>query len=68
VAIGASVGLAGAVALSRLLASVLPTMDTDSALVGIAGSFLLVAIALLACYLPARRATHVNPIEALRAE
>ena len=68
VALGATVGLAGAVALSRLLASVLPTMDTDSALVGVAGAFVLVAVALVACYLPARRATHVNPIEALRAE
>jgi predicted permease len=68
VAIGAGVGLFGAVALSRLLASVLPTMETDSALVGVAGAFVLVAVALVACYLPARRATLVNPIEALRTE
>ena len=68
VALGAGAGLLGAFALSRLLASVLPTMETDAALVGVAGAVLLVAVALVACYVPARRATQVNPIEALRAE
>jgi putative ABC transport system permease protein len=68
VAIGAGAGLLGAFALSRLLASVLPTMDTDSSLVGAAGAALLAAVAFAACYLPARRATRVNPVDALRAE
>jgi putative ABC transport system permease protein len=68
VAIGAGAGLVGAFALSRLLASVLPTMQTDGGLVGGAGAILLVAVALVACYLPARRAAQVSPLEALRAE
>ena len=68
VAIGAGAGLLGAFGLSRLLASVLPTMETDSSLVGVAGAALLTAVALAACYVPARRATRVNPVDALRAE
>ena len=68
VAIGAGAGLLGAFGLSRLLASVLPTMETDSSLVGAAGAALLTAVAFAACYLPARRATRVNPVDALRAE
>ena len=68
VAIGAGAGLLGAFGLSRLLASVLPTMETDSSLVGAAGAALLTAVAFAACYLPARRATRVNPVDALRAD
>ena len=61
VAIGAGAGLLGAFGLSRLLASVLPMLETDSSLVGAAGAVLLTAVALAACYFPARRATRVNP-------
>ena len=68
VGLGAVAGLVGAFGLSRLLASVLPMMRTDGPLVGVAGAGLLVTIALIACYAPARRATRVNPIEALRAD
>jgi len=68
VGLGAVAGLVGAFGLSRLLASTLPMMRTDGALVGVAGAGLLVTIALIACYAPARRATRVNPIEALRAD
>jgi putative ABC transport system permease protein len=68
VGIGATIGLLGAIGLSRLLASVLPSMESDDAIVGAAAAMLLVVIALLACYLPARRAAHVDPIVALRSE
>ena len=68
VAIGVAIGLVGAFALSRLLGSMLPSMETSSGLVGSAATALLTAVALLACYLPARRATRVDPIVALRSE
>jgi putative ABC transport system permease protein len=66
--IGIALGLAGAFGLSRLLSTLLfgvtPTDPTTYLVV----SFLLLATALLACYLPARRATRVDPLVALRYE
>jgi ABC-type antimicrobial peptide transport system permease subunit len=65
---GIGVGLLGAVALSRIMATLLFELSpTDPAtLVGVAA--LLAAVALLASYLPARRATRVDPLVALRSE
>lgn len=61
-------GLFGAFGLSRLLGAFLPSMQSNHALVIALVSTTVVTIALLACWLPAQRATKVNPIEALRAE
>ena len=68
VLIGVGLGLAGAVALTRTVASLLfgvsPTDATTFALVPLG----LVAVALIACLLPARRATRIDPIRALHYE
>src|SRR5246127_2628653 len=67
-AIGVVAGLAGAFSLTRLMASLLFNVRPDDPMTYLAISFLLIVVALLACYLPARRAMFVDPIEALRTE
>ena len=67
-AAGVVLGLLGAFALTRVMASLLfGVTATDAATFSIVPAILL-AIALLASYLPARRATHVDPVVALREE
>jgi putative ABC transport system permease protein len=65
---GVVIGLAGALAFSRLLASLLFQVSALNPLIFSFASVVLVGMALLASYLPARRATRIDPMQALRAE
>jgi predicted permease len=66
--IGSVLGLFGALGVARLLAASNPGMHLNSPPVLAGTTLVLVTIALVACWLPARRAARINPIEALRAE
>jgi predicted permease len=68
VVIGLAAGLVAALALGRLLTSQLYQISAHNPLVLTATVAILGAAALLACLLPARRAAHVDPIQALRTE
>src|SRR5207244_4317608 len=65
---GIVLGLIGAMVLSRLLRSLLFAVGPSDPITFAAVPLLLVSVALAACFLPARRAANVDPMEALRHE
>lgn len=68
VGVGIVLGLAGAAGASRLVATMLFGLTPTDPLTYVAVAALLVFVALVACLLPARRATRIDPMLALRAE
>jgi putative ABC transport system permease protein len=68
VGIGATLGLMGYLAVSQLLQHLLYGMSPVDVVSFVGALLLLVGIAAIACYLPARRATRIDPMVALRDE
>jgi ABC-type antimicrobial peptide transport system permease subunit len=68
VVLGALIGILAALGLTRAMASFLYGINAHDPLTYLAVTLLISAVTLLACYIPARRATKVDPMEALRYE
>jgi putative ABC transport system permease protein len=68
VLIGVAIGLGSAWLLTRLMRRLLYQVSASDPLTFAAIALLLIAVALLACFLPARRASKVDPLVALRYE
>jgi predicted permease len=65
---GSLIGIGGALSVTRYLSSMLYDVRANDPLTLVAVAVLLIAVALAACYIPARRATRVDPLVALRYE
>ncbi len=66
--IGIVFGSAGAAALVSVTAAALPEIDLRDPLAYLVVGVPIIVVALVATYIPARRATHVDPLQALRAD
>ena len=66
--VGSAVGLAGGIGITRLLGNIMPGLSSGPLPIVAQSAGILAVVALVACYLPARAASKVDPVSAIRAE